>query len=232
MTESARKRKPAKPAKKPVKRAPKRTETDRQRIFVDEYLACWNASEAARRAGYSRRSAGQIGHENLKKHEIQAAIEARLAEKHLSADEVLAMLSDIAHADIREFVRTARNGEPLRFDLRPGRPLHLVKKISITVQGTSIELHDRMTALVKIGEHHKLFAQQIKFTGWQDEVIQLLRDGRVTVQDVVTEFGEQQGHQFAIAAGIWAVAAGAAEGNREADEPAIGGDQPSTGATN
>ena len=226
------KRKTKKTVKRTPKRTPKRTETDRQRLFVDEYLACWNASEAARRAGYSRRSAASIGYENLRKPEIQAAIETRLAEKHLSADEVLAMLSDIAHADIREFVRTARNGKPVGFDLRPGRPLHLVKKVSVTDKGASIELHDRLTALVKLGEHHKLFAQQIRFTGWQDEVIQLLKDGRVTVQDVVTEFGEQQGHQFAIAAGIWAVEAGTAEGKVEASEPVTGGDQPATGATN
>jgi phage terminase small subunit len=145
--------------------AQKRTETDRQRIFIDEYLACWNASEAARRAGYSRRSAGSIGHENLKKPEIQAAIEARLAEKHISADEVLAMLADIAHADMREFVRVNRAGEPIGFNLRPGRPLHLVKKVSVTDRGTSIELYDRLTALIKIGEYHKLFVQQHELSG-------------------------------------------------------------------
>ena len=158
-----------KAARKPTKTtrhvAKKRTETDRQRIFIDEYLACWNASEAARRAGYSKRSAGSIGHENLKKPEIQAAIEARLAEKHLSADEVLAMLADIAHADMREFVHVDRSGEPIGFNLRPGKPLHLVKKVSVTDHGTSIELHDRLAALVKIGEYHKLFVQQHELSG-------------------------------------------------------------------
>jgi hypothetical protein len=149
-----------------------------------------------------------------------------LAEKHLSADEVLAMLSDIAHADIREFVRTARNGDPVGFDLRPGRPLHLVKKVSVSDRGTSIELHDRLTALIKIGEHHKLFGQQIKLTGWQDEVIQLLKDGKLSIQDVVTEFGEQQGSQFAVAAGIGAIATGAAEGKEGQDSSDISGMAP------
>ena len=41
--------------------------TDKQRAFVSQYLICWNASEAARRAGYSVKSAYSIGSENLTK---------------------------------------------------------------------------------------------------------------------------------------------------------------------
>ncbi len=50
--------------------------TPRQQRFVDEYILCGNSSEAARRAGYSVRTARQIGSENLSKPDIQAAIEA------------------------------------------------------------------------------------------------------------------------------------------------------------
>lgn len=46
----------------------------KQQRFVDEYLVDLNATQAAIRAGYSRDTAGSIGHENLKKPEIQAAI--------------------------------------------------------------------------------------------------------------------------------------------------------------
>ena len=37
----------------------------KQRVFVEHFLRCWNAAEAARRAGYSERSARHIGCENL-----------------------------------------------------------------------------------------------------------------------------------------------------------------------
>lgn len=50
--------------------------TPRQQRFVDEYIVCGNAAEAARRAGYSERTARQIASENLSKPDIRAAIEA------------------------------------------------------------------------------------------------------------------------------------------------------------
>jgi phage terminase small subunit len=49
--------------------------TPKQEMFVKEYLVDLNASAAARRAGYSPRTADRTGHENLKKPEIQVAIQ-------------------------------------------------------------------------------------------------------------------------------------------------------------
>ena len=51
---------------------------DRQRLFCVEYLKDFNATEAAIRAGYSKRTAYSIGHENLKKPEIQNEISDRI----------------------------------------------------------------------------------------------------------------------------------------------------------
>lgn len=52
----------------------------RQR-FVDEYLVDLNATQAAIRAGYSVKTAGQQGHDLLKNPEIAAAIENAKAER-------------------------------------------------------------------------------------------------------------------------------------------------------
>ena len=41
--------------------------TDKQKRFVEEYLVDLNATEAAKRAGYSEKTAYSIGFENLKK---------------------------------------------------------------------------------------------------------------------------------------------------------------------
>ncbi|MCA9467070.1 MAG: terminase small subunit, partial [Nitrospira sp.] len=53
--------------------------TAKQLRFVEEYMVDLNATQAAIRAGYEPRSAYSIGQENLKKPEIQAAIEERKA---------------------------------------------------------------------------------------------------------------------------------------------------------
>lgn len=54
--------------------------TLKQKEFADYYLECGNATEAAKRAGYSEKTAGIIGFENLKKPNISAYINERLAE--------------------------------------------------------------------------------------------------------------------------------------------------------
>lgn len=51
------------------------TLTGKQKKFCEEYIWDFNASRAAREAGYSEDTAGSIGHENLRKPEIIAFIE-------------------------------------------------------------------------------------------------------------------------------------------------------------
>lgn len=50
--------------------------TEKQKIFCREYIFDWNATRAAKAAGYSEQTAYSIGSENLKKPEIQAYIAA------------------------------------------------------------------------------------------------------------------------------------------------------------
>ncbi|KMJ53784.1 hypothetical protein ACG97_05925 [Vogesella sp. EB] len=86
--------------------------TAKQSRFVDEYLIDLNATQAALRAGYSKRTAGQIGDENLKKPEIQKAIQQRMQERQartqISADMVLRRWWEIATADPNELVSYRR----------------------------------------------------------------------------------------------------------------------------
>lgn len=73
--------------------------TPKQKAFADYYIECGNASEAARKAGYSSKTAGAIGEENLKKPEISAYIDERMtqqdASRVASADEVLRFYSSV-----------------------------------------------------------------------------------------------------------------------------------------
>src|SRR5258708_15842243 len=82
--------------------------SDRQRKFVSEYLIHLNATKAAVRAGYSPRSAADIGHALLRRHEavmsaIQAAMEERERRTQVTADRIVTELARIAFADIRSF---------------------------------------------------------------------------------------------------------------------------------
>jgi phage terminase small subunit len=52
----------------------------RQRDFAEYYIQCGNASEAAKKAGYSERTARSIGQENLTKPDISAYIAERMEE--------------------------------------------------------------------------------------------------------------------------------------------------------
>ena len=65
----------------------------KQKMFCKEYLIDLNATQAAIRAGYSKKTAAEIGRQNLIKLDIQAEIEKAMAKRaarvELTADTVL-----------------------------------------------------------------------------------------------------------------------------------------------
>lgn len=78
----------------------------RQKLFADHYLKSWNATEAAKKAGYSEKTAGAIGHENLKKPEIAAYIRERTHARDTQivadADEVMAFLTSVMRGEVKD----------------------------------------------------------------------------------------------------------------------------------
>lgn len=82
------------------------TLTPRMSRFVSEYLVDLNATQAAIRAGYSRKTARQIAAENLTKPVISAEIRMRLdirkRELKIDADWFLQCLLDDKDADMRD----------------------------------------------------------------------------------------------------------------------------------
>lgn len=73
--------------------------TVRQRRFVSEFLACGTASEAARRAGYSERTARSKGYSLLRLPAVRTEIDRqeadRLAELRVTADRLDAAMAGI-----------------------------------------------------------------------------------------------------------------------------------------
>ncbi|SDG47854.1 terminase small subunit [Desulfosporosinus hippei] len=86
--------------------------TAKQKKFITEYLIDLNATQAAIRAGYSPKTSYSIGQENLKKPEIQNAIqkakEKRAERTEITADMVLQRWWDIATADPNEIIHLRR----------------------------------------------------------------------------------------------------------------------------
>ena len=84
--------------------------TERQKRFVDNYIATGNATQAARQAGYSSKTARQIGNENLTKLDISQAVEERLdsmaSEKISETQELLERLTSILRGEETEIIVT------------------------------------------------------------------------------------------------------------------------------
>lgn len=79
--------------------------TAKQQRFCDEYLIDLNATQAAIRAGYSKKTAKQIGQQNLTKLDLKEYIEKRMAEKEAALvadqDEVLKYLTSVLRGESR-----------------------------------------------------------------------------------------------------------------------------------
>ena len=89
--------------------------TEKQKRFCDEYLTDFNATQAAVRAGYSKKTAYSIGEENLRKPEIKEYIEKRMAEKEsqliADQDEVMRYLTAVMRREKMESVVVTLNTE-------------------------------------------------------------------------------------------------------------------------
>lgn len=153
------------------KRRPGRPLTAKQRLFIAAYLENgMNATRAAQAAGYSGTyfTVAQMGHENLKNPQIKRRIEAKLRERIMGADEVLARLSEHASASLDEFID--ENGT---IDLKTAREhgaMHLLHKLYQKPNGEiRIEMHDQQAALNTLAKYHKLLATQIEVVDWRKE---------------------------------------------------------------
>jgi len=82
--------------------------TDKQAKFVEEYLIDLNATQAAIRAGYSEKSAGTIGTENMLKPSIQFAIRQRQQElkksTEITQERILKEESCLAYSDLKDLL--------------------------------------------------------------------------------------------------------------------------------
>lgn len=97
--------------------------TAKQERFCLEYLTDFNATQAAARAGYSKKTAALIGAENLKKPNVKQRIEELVKEKEdqliCSSSEALKLVSEIARGEASDEVfRMTSDGEQVHDKLQ------------------------------------------------------------------------------------------------------------------
>lgn len=80
--------------------------TPKQKAFCDYYIQTGNASEAARKAGYSEKNARITGAKNLTNANISAYISERMAEidkaRVADADEVIRFYTSVMRGEIKD----------------------------------------------------------------------------------------------------------------------------------
>lgn len=144
--------------------------SNKQRAFVEHYLMCWNASEAARRAGYKNR-ANTAGAQLMSNNAIKAAIDARLADLQMSADEIKVRFTDQARGSMADFINTETDEIDLDKAETAGR-LHLLKSFSHTRTSSEhsssvtmrIELYDAQTALGNLARMRGMYLDKTALT--------------------------------------------------------------------
>lgn len=138
--------------------------TPRQEKFCVEYLIDLNATQAAIRAGYSRRTADRIANQNLRKLEIQSRIKKMRDEYYdktiMSAKEVEYLLSKAGRGELKEEVVVVEGvGDGFSES-------KIIKK--------RLSAKDRIKALELMGKRHRLFEDQNSKTG--EEEVQIIDD--------------------------------------------------------
>lgn len=91
--------------------------TPKQELFCREYIVDFNATQAAKRAGYKEKTAFAIGHENLKKPKIQSLLATLMRERmekaNIDAQYVLNRLVSIDQMDIADIFNDDLTFKPL-----------------------------------------------------------------------------------------------------------------------
>ncbi|MCP5008128.1 MAG: terminase small subunit [Planctomycetes bacterium] len=152
----------------------KRKLTQKQALFVAEYLKDPNATQAAIRAGYSKKTAKQIATENLSKpaiaKAIQAAFKKRMDKVEVDAYWVLQRLVDEAEADVADLYQEGGGLKPphewpmaWRKGLVAGVDVHFERgEDGEAGTTTKVRLSDRIKRIELIGKHVDVQAFQDK----------------------------------------------------------------------
>ncbi len=148
--------------------------TPKQAQFVKEFLVDLNGTAAARRAGYSAKTAEQQGYQLLQKTSVKKAVakamQARSERTEITADQVLKELALIGFSDMRDFASWGPDGVKLEesgeLTEDQARAVAEVSETKTEHGGTvRFKLHDKRASLVDIGRHLGMFTDNVNLSG-------------------------------------------------------------------
>ena len=147
-----------------------------QAIFVEEYLANgFSATDAAKAAKYSafkRDGFAKIGSSVLKSKNVKSLVARRIAERALSANEVIDRIREVADGTVADMLDD--NGYVDLARARDRKKMHLIKEISIDEDGgAKIKLRDQDKALDQLARSLGVFEKD-NTTQLPPEVLALL----------------------------------------------------------
>ncbi|RRW77620.1 terminase small subunit [Pantoea dispersa] len=163
--------------------------TDKQEMFCREYLIDLNATQAAIRAGYSEKTARDIGCENLAKPNIQERISQLTKERNertqVDADYVLKRLTEIDQMDVLDILTDVGDLKPVKDWPKVWRTsLSGLDVMAMAGEGDTagllkkIKWPDKVKNLELLGKHVDVqaFKEQTKVEhGFEEEVSDLMK---------------------------------------------------------
>ena len=142
--------------------------TAKQMRFCDEYLIDLNATQAAIRAGYSEKTAKQIGQENLTKPDLQEYIKKRMDEKEdaliAKQDEVMKYLTAVMRREMSEHVVITTTKEESKYepDANGTMRKHTIKEETPQIVEIPARLMDANRAAELLGKAYGLYTDRVE----------------------------------------------------------------------
>jgi phage terminase small subunit len=156
--------------------------TPKQERFIEEYLIDLNATQAAIRAGYSEKTAAVIGVENLKKPNIQQAIQNAIDKRSkrtkITQDMVLEEIAKLSFSNMLDYMTVASDGLAyVDLSKLTREQAAAIQEITIDeytegkgedardVKKVKVKLADKKGSLELLGRHLKMFTDKIAHEG-------------------------------------------------------------------
>ena len=142
--------------------------TPKQAMFCMEYLVDLNATQAAIRAGYSKKTAASQGQRLLKNVEIAKRLaqaqQNRADRLEVSADRVALELARVGFSSLSEIAEFDENGVKLKAskDL-PEDAFAALSEVVETKDGTlKVKMHSKTTALELLGKYLGMYIDKLE----------------------------------------------------------------------
>lgn len=159
--------------------------TAKQERFCKEYIIDLNATQAAIRAGYSKKVAGSIGFENLRKPEIESFIsslqEKKSEELNFSFERIANELGKVAFGDVRHYFN--EHGRMIDINELESAVSSTIKSVTVQQEKTKVlgeviiesavkkvESYDKLKALELLGKMFGHFEKDNKQKGNESQV--------------------------------------------------------------